>query len=635
MIRLHAVFSILCCLAVLAVTAHGQPATDKESPPKKPDPKKIDAKADDKKKTEPKVEDLKTEPKKIDKKKDPKKTDPKAEEKKNDGSLPHTKLMPAKRTPDLSPLTYRVSTSSPECQEFFDQGLAYYYGYVWMEAARSFETAAKHDPNCALAWWGLSKACDKWGKAPQEPPLKKAQEMLPFANEREKRLIKARLQEKGLLDGIKTENRRKEAVKTLDELLALFDDDEEGWFARAQVAEGPLAVIPFYKALLRINPRHPGAHHELIHQYEDMRRPALGWPHAEGFLDGAPGVPHANHMQAHLAMRIGKWEKTTDRSARAIELEEVYLRLMNVKPSEDHQLSHHYQTLLRALIHDGRFKEALEVRKKCEAQKLNHKDLWFRLALAQRDWDEAMKLAGNNPKDKSMTSYLTALVYLKKGDNEAAAEHVKALQAPEGKGKPSEEKAKQPEGAGKQTDEKGKPSEEKGKPPEGAGKQTEAKGKPPVGKGKPPEAGGKKGANKEAELRISLTQGLLECGTGDADLGLKLLAKVVDKTKNDYAQHAWGHGAYYMEYWGLGALRANRLDVAEEAFLEALAHDAGSVGGALGMQVVCERQGRAEEAKRFASLAERCWRKADPGALQAELQYLRGQTVHVDQEKPK
>ena len=43
------------------------------------------------------------------------------------------------------------------------------------------------------------------------PALKKAQELLPFANEREKRLIKARLQEKGVIEGIKAEDRRKEA----------------------------------------------------------------------------------------------------------------------------------------------------------------------------------------------------------------------------------------------------------------------------------------------------------------------------------------------------------------------------------------------------------------------------------------
>src|SRR5688572_30792905 len=83
------------------------------------------------------------------KKQDKEKVDTKTD-KKDDGRLPHTKLMPARRTPDLCVLSYRVSTASPACQAYFDQGLGYYYSYVWMEAARSFETAVKMDPDCAL-----------------------------------------------------------------------------------------------------------------------------------------------------------------------------------------------------------------------------------------------------------------------------------------------------------------------------------------------------------------------------------------------------------------------------------------------------------------------------------------------------
>ena len=99
------------------------------------------------------------------------------------------------------------------------------------------------------------------------------------------------------------------------------------------------------------------------------------------------------------------------------------------------------------------------------------------------------------------------------------------------------------------------------------------------------------------------------------------------RTKDDYRHHAWGHGAYYMEGWGIAALLADKLDVAEEAFLEALAHDAGCVRGALGMQIVCERQGRSEEAARFGELAARCWRRADPGQLEKERQALRNLTA--------
>src|SRR5438128_1606275 len=93
--------------------------------------------------------------------------------------LPLTKLAPAQLIPDLCLLKYHITTSSPECQAYFDQGLGYYYSYVWMEAARSFETAAKCDPDCAMAWWGLSRAIEKWGKNNHADALKKAQARLP------------------------------------------------------------------------------------------------------------------------------------------------------------------------------------------------------------------------------------------------------------------------------------------------------------------------------------------------------------------------------------------------------------------------------------------------------------------------
>ncbi len=131
--------------------------------------------------------------------------------------------------------------------------------------------------------------------------------------------------------------------------------------------------------------------------------------------------------------------------------------------------------------------------------------------------------------------------------------------------------------------------------------------------------------DKTLESRLWETQGWYMCQTGDPDAGLKLLARTVAKTKDNYQHHAWGNGAYYMEIWGIAALQAGRETAAEEAFLEALAHDAGSVRAALGMQVLCEHQGRTEEAQRFADLAHRCWNRANPDSFMAELVALRSQ----------
>jgi hypothetical protein len=499
--------------------------------------------------------------------------------------LPITNLTPAKLVPDQCVLRYRVGTGSQKCQAYVDQALGYFYSYVWMEAARSFETALSYDKDCAFAWWGLSRAQERWGRGDATKSLLKAWELREHGGKREQYLFKAAMEEKGQLPGVgNAEQRLAKAVATLDEMLALYDDDEEAWYFRAQLTGGKglfggkASSVPFYKALLKVNPLHPGANHELVHFYENFQRPALGWKYAEGYLESSPGIPHAFHMQAHLATRLGKWKLTSDRSAKAIEMERAYHKREGVKPSEDHQYNHQLETLLISLTHDGRFREAREVVRECKANNHYPREAFFRLHLAERDYKAALEVADEirtgrtrgkggpaRRGDKTLASYLTALVYLEQGEAKRALAEIEVLQ----------------------------------------------------------NAWRVNKNDKRNELRLYKAQGLYLCLTGDGAAGLKLLQKTVEKTKDNYAHHAWGNGAYYMEPWGVGALWAGKLDVAEEAFHEALAHDPGCVRAALGMQVVCERQGRSEEAERYAALARKCWSKADSTRLDAELTALR------------
>src|SRR5262245_54957432 len=263
--------------------------------------------------------------------------------------MPLTGLVSAKPMFDACVYRYGVGTANSECQAYLNQALGMYYSYVWMEAARAAETAVKHDPECAYAWLILHRSLEKWGrggatpktaglartlgamgfaslpdhltKSPLDASLEMARKLMPGASHREQLLIQSRLQEKGMWPNTKADERRKKAQQTLDELLMLHDDDQEAWFWRAQLADDGNAKAVYYKALLRVNPLHPGANHELVHYLENIRRPALGWPFAEGYMHSSPGIPHAFHMQAHLGMRIGKWGETTNWSWKAIELQ--------------------------------------------------------------------------------------------------------------------------------------------------------------------------------------------------------------------------------------------------------------------------------------------------------------------------
>ena len=266
---------------------------------------------------------------------------------------------------------------------------------------------------------------------------------------------------------------------------------------------------------------------------------------------------------------LGRWDKIHGPlSLTAIELERAYHKEMKVKPSEDHQYAHHLEILMRGLIHDGRFAEARQLKQECLADKIKHPRVWFQLHMAERDYEAALKIAEAERKViKFGGIYMAALVYLAEDDLEQAAREVGLLQ-----------------------------EEQK-----------------------------KNAGDKQIQVRLWEVQGRLRCRQGQADEGLALLSKAVERSKVDYSAHAWGNGAYHMQAWGLAALGCQRYEVAEEAFLEALAHDAGCVHAALGMQVLCEKRGRADEAARYAELAQRCWRQAAPSDLKRELDVLRSE----------
>ena len=390
---------------------------------------------------------------------------------------------------------------------------------------------------------------------------------MPKANHREQLLIQSRLQEKGMWPGVGPADRVKKAQQSLDELLTLYEDDEEGWFWRAQLAkqDGTYAAAVFYKALLKVDPLHPGANHEFVHFFENIRRPGLGWPYAENYMKSSPGMPHAFHMQAHLGMRIGKWGVTSGWSWHAVELERAYHEYQGVKPGEDHQFNHHMDILTRSLIHDGRFADAMKIRKQAEGYKYAFRAEWLRMAIAQHDWTEARKLIDQMRRtDKAGGAYYGALLSLEKGDTAQAGREVDTLRGLQQKRK----------------------------------------------------------SDRNLQRRLWEIQGRYLCQKGDGEAGIKLLRKLVDNTKNDFGHHAWGNGAIYMESWGIGALEAGNVSETEEAFQEALAHDTGSVRGALGLWAMCERLGRTEEAERYMKLARRLWEKADPkdfAALQSDM----------------
>src|SRR5204862_2864420 len=90
-----------------------------------------------------------------------------------------------------------ITTSNPQAQAFFDQGVRLLFGFNHAEAIRSFREAARLDPNCAMCWWGLSFALGSNinlpmpddAVAPAWAALKNAQMLAPKVTVREQAWI--------------------------------------------------------------------------------------------------------------------------------------------------------------------------------------------------------------------------------------------------------------------------------------------------------------------------------------------------------------------------------------------------------------------------------------------------------------
>jgi tetratricopeptide (TPR) repeat protein len=59
---------------------------------------------------------------------------------------------------DLGSYHRPVTTSSEDCQTWFDRGLIWVYGFNHEEAAECFKKAIEVDEGCAMAYWGLAYA---------------------------------------------------------------------------------------------------------------------------------------------------------------------------------------------------------------------------------------------------------------------------------------------------------------------------------------------------------------------------------------------------------------------------------------------------------------------------------------------
>ena len=243
----------------------------------------------------------------------------------------------------------KVSTSLPEAQRYFDQGLAFLYAFNHDEALRAFHRAAELDPRCAMAYWGIAYANGPHINNPVVPPdrAKAAWEALGKAKAAASAGTPV---EKALIEALafryadpQPEDRKPLEQAYADAMLKVWSafpkDADVGalyaeslanlrpwdqWQPDGTPQPGTLELVKTLDTVLALDPNHPLANHMMIHAVEASPRPELADKAADALRDLQPGLGHLVHMPSHVDVRRGRWQQCVVANAKAIEADRRY-----------------------------------------------------------------------------------------------------------------------------------------------------------------------------------------------------------------------------------------------------------------------------------------------------------------------
>src|SRR5207248_8296349 len=69
----------------------------------------------------------------------------------------------------LGTRSFKITTRSPTAQRYFDQGLRLAWNFNHAEAQRAFQTAQRHDPQCAMCYLGEAYVLGPNINVPMDP----------------------------------------------------------------------------------------------------------------------------------------------------------------------------------------------------------------------------------------------------------------------------------------------------------------------------------------------------------------------------------------------------------------------------------------------------------------------------------
>jgi peroxiredoxin/tetratricopeptide (TPR) repeat protein len=269
---------------------------------------------------------------------------------------------------DTGNVSFPVTTSNPEAQAFFIQGIGQLHGFWYFEAERSFRQVAMLDPNCAMAYWGMAYSNIE-NRTRAAKFIVKATEKKATATRREQLFIDA-LADYFKDDKRKEEERRKAYIRDLEKLLMEFPDDVEAkaflcvflWQSKSSVPiTSQFAVDALIGEIFAKQPMHP-AHHFRIHLWDHIKS-ERALESAARCGQAAPRIAHMWHMPGHTYSDLKRWPEAVWQQEASGRADHAHMMRDRVMPDQIHNYAHNQEWLVRNLIFLGRHKAALDIAK--------------------------------------------------------------------------------------------------------------------------------------------------------------------------------------------------------------------------------------------------------------------------------
>ena len=355
----------------------------------------------------------------------------------------------------LGTFTRKISSSNAEAQAYFDQGFQLMYSFAKREAIRSFREASKRDPNCAICYWGEAWA---WGPNLNElmfpeqarfayAAAQKALALKDKASPWERAFIEAMAvrysadpaaarseQDKAFAEAMRKVYEANPADLDAGTVYAdaLFltvprEGRPPGRRPRLRDLDSPAVrqIHEVLEALLARDARHPGACHWYVHATEATAKVGQAQACAEFLGKSIPGASHINHMPSHTFNEVGRWGDSVRANI------EAWHSDLKAEAGEGIAIypAHNLHMLVYAAAMDGQGAIAIQAGK--DYAKLTLNSMYQVLAMVRFGrFDEVVEVTAKPQGDigGGLWEFAHGYARLRKGEAEAARQHLARLQ---------------------------------------------------------------------------------------------------------------------------------------------------------------------------------------------------------------